>query len=258
MPCRNESKHLEDVIKRVPSFVDEIIVVSNKSTDDTVQIAENLGVRVYEDNRTIGKIGYGFAHMTGIHAAKCDIIVGADSDGTYPVEQLDVIIDNMIDNNLQFLSCNRHPMLNETNIPFMLRFGVWSLNMEVRLLYWHKMQDMLSGMWLIDSSIKDKLNLRMGDWNLSPEIKINAARHPEINFAEYHIEQHQRLGETHQNYWVTGLRHMWWIFINRFRITPKARRIFSAESKAECLKNTLRIISENESVNYIRSNSQSV
>lgn len=38
MPCRNESKYLAALVKDVPSFYDEILCVSNKSTDETVQV----------------------------------------------------------------------------------------------------------------------------------------------------------------------------------------------------------------------------
>src|ERR1700730_14699941 len=93
LPCRNESKHLKKVIKNIPAVVDEVIVISNKSTDDTVEVAKKLGLKVIEENRTIKGIGYGFAHIAGIKAAQSDIIVGADGDGTYPVEDLPKIID---------------------------------------------------------------------------------------------------------------------------------------------------------------------
>jgi glycosyltransferase involved in cell wall biosynthesis len=253
LPCRNEGKHLKQVLKKVPSFVDEIIVISNKSDDDTVNVARKLGVRVFEDNRTIGNIGYGYAHMTGIFAAIGDIIVGADGDGTYPVEQLEEIIDHFLDNQIQFLSCNRHPLKDETKIPPMIRFGVWSLGVEVRVLYGRKIHDILSGMWLIDSNVKYKLNLCMGDWNLSPEIKINAATHPDIKFSEYHIIQHDRMGETKQNYWATGLTHMWWIFKNRFRAVKRTTRdIYRTTSANESLQSTMQVIAENDSMMFTK------
>src|SRR4051812_2728398 len=95
LPCRNEANHLPEVIARIPKFVDEIIVISNNSKDDTVAVAKKLNVIALEDNRTIGGIGYGFAHMTGIEHATGDIIVGADGDATYPIENLKSIIDKM-------------------------------------------------------------------------------------------------------------------------------------------------------------------
>lgn len=217
-PCRNEAGHLHEVVKRIPKFVDEVIVISNASKDDTVKVAKNLGLKALEDNRTIGGIGYGFAHMTGIEAATGDIIVGADGDATYPIEDLAKVIDYLLDNNLDFISCNRYPLQAGTKIPFKLRLGVGILNKEVRLLYGQKMNDILSGMWVFKKSIAKDLELTMGDWNLSPQIKLNAALHPKIAFAEYSIAQHQRLGESKQSHYKTGFQHLWWIFKHRFGV----------------------------------------
>src|ERR1700739_4769522 len=90
LPCRNEGNHIREVVKSIPAFVDEIIIISNGSKDNTVSVAKKIGgkVSVIEDNRTIDGIGYGFAHMSGIAAAKSQIIVGSDGDGTYPIEDL--------------------------------------------------------------------------------------------------------------------------------------------------------------------------
>lgn len=216
-PCRNEADHLHEVIKRIPKFVDQIIVVSNASKDNTVEVAKKLGVEAYEDNRTIGGIGYGFAHMTGIKKAKGDIVVGADGDATYPIEDLAKVIDHLLDNKLDFISCNRYPLQAGTQIPFKLQLGVGVLNKEVRMLYGHKINDILSGMWVFRRSIADKLALTMGEWNLSPQIKINAMLHPDIAFAEYSIAQHQRMGESKQAHYKTGFQHLWWIFKNRLK-----------------------------------------
>lgn len=220
MPCRNEAGHLKEVLDGVPDFVDEVVIVSNKSDDDTVEVAQRLGVVAAEDNRTIGGIGYGFAHMTGIAKANGDIVVGADADGTYPLEDLKKVIDYILENNLDFVSCNRYPLQDGTRIPFKLRLGVWLLNTEVKILYGKKINDILSGMWVFKKDVKDKLQLTMGEWNLSPQIKINAATNPDIAFGEFSIKQHDRMGESHQNYFETGFRHAMWILKNRFRRLP--------------------------------------
>lgn len=210
-PCRNEAAHLDKVLATVPSFVDEIIIVSNKSTDNTVERARQLGVQAVEDNRTSGGIGYGYAHMTGISQSTGDIIVTADADCTYPVHELASILDHFIDDNLNFMSCNRYPLTDETDIPFKLRLGVSILNVEVAALYGHRIKDILSGMWVMDVEAKEQLELTMGDWNMSPEIKLNALLHPQIKCAEHHIRQHIRHGESHQSHWKTGFSHMLWI-----------------------------------------------
>lgn len=216
LPCRNEGNHLKEVIAKIPAIVDEIIVISNKSSDNTMEVAKKLGgkVKAYEDNRVIGNIGYGFAHMTGIEKATGDIIAAMDGDGTYPIDDLPQVIDKMLDENFDFISCNRYPLKDGTKIPFKLRFGVWMLNTEIRLLYGKKINDILSGMWAFKKEVKKELRLTMGDWNLSPQIKLNAATNPHIAFAEFSIAQHQRMGETKQNYFQTGLSHAMWIAKN--------------------------------------------
>lgn len=222
LPCRNEGSHLSEVIKRIPNEIDEILIVSNKSTDNTVEIAKQLAlnddrIKVLEDNRTIGGIGYGYAHMTGISQATGDIIMGADGDATYPIHDAPKIADFMLENDYDFISCNRYPLQKDVKIPFKLQLGVNILNWEIRLLYGIKIKDALSGMWFIRKEARDDLKLTMGDWNLSPQIKINAARSKKIRFTEYNIAQEQRLGETKQNYFKTGFNHAVWILKNRFK-----------------------------------------
>ena len=218
IPCRNEGNHLKKVIKKIPSFIDEVIIVSNCSTDNTVEVARNLGVTVYEDNRVKTGIGYGYAHMTGLSKAKGDVIIAMDGDGTYPIEGVSTIIDRLIDHNYDFISCNRYPTLPGTVIPLKLKLGVYLLNIETRLLYGKKIQDILSGMWVLRKGTRRKLNLTEGDWNLSPQIKLNAMLHSEIKFAEHKIVQHHREGETKQDYFTTGLSHALWLLKNRLRL----------------------------------------
>lgn len=212
LPCRNESKHLAQIVHSVPSIVDEVIVVSNASTDDSVAVARKSGAVALEDNRTIGGIGYGFAHMTGIAGAKGDIIVGLDADGTYPIEDLKGIVDHLLDSELDFISCSRMQL---SQIPFKLRAGVQLLNLEIQTLYGRKLTDTLSGMWVFRRDVRSQLNLNQGDWNLSPQIKVEAMMNPGIRFAEHAIVQKQRLGRSHQQYFRTGFSHAWWICKNR-------------------------------------------
>ena len=218
LPCRNEAKNLKVVLENIPEIVDEVIVVCNKSTDRSASISRRFGAKVYKDNRTAAGIGYGFAHITGTAKATGGIIVGADCDGTYPVEAIPKIVNHLLDNELDFISCSRYPLQKGVKIPYKLQIGVKLLNMEVRIFYGKKFNDILSGMWVFKKEIADELKLTMGDWNLSPQIKLNAAMNPEIAFTEYGIVQRQRIHNlSHQNYFKTGLGHAWWILQNRFR-----------------------------------------
>ena len=219
IPCRNEGSHIANVVANIPNVIDEVIIVSNKSSDNTVEVARTIGgrVKVYEDNRVLGGIGYGYAHMTGIQNATGDLIVAMDGDATYPIEDIAEIVDRLLDKDLDFMSCNRYPMKDGTKVPLKLRTGVMLLNIEARLLYGVKINDILSGMWIFRKEVKDELQLTMGDWNLSPQIKLNAATNRSIKFGEHNIVQHVREGETKQNYFKTGYSHAVWILKNRFK-----------------------------------------
>ncbi|PLS29965.1 glycosyl transferase family protein [Bifidobacterium margollesii] len=221
MPCRNEEGHLASLINAVPAFYDEIILVCNASTDGTYRLARSLEsgtprLRTIRDDRTINGIGYGFAHMTGIDAASGDIIVCADSDGTYPIDDVPRILDDMTRRNLAFVSCSRYPA---DNIPWKLQLGVRTLNAEILMLYGLRLHDSLSGMWVFHRSVVPSLHLTEGDWNLSPQIKLNAYRYLGRRFGEVRIRQRVRSGSSKQRYLVTGLRHLIWIAKNRF--TPQ-------------------------------------
>ncbi len=56
MPAYNAAKTLERTVSEVPDFVDEIIVVDDRSTDDTVEVARRLGLHTirHEQNRGYG------------------------------------------------------------------------------------------------------------------------------------------------------------------------------------------------------------
>ena len=214
MPCRNEGAHLAQVLQSVPDIVDEVIVVSNRSTDDTLRIGRAWGATMLEDDRVHAGIGYGFAHMTALEAAHGDFIVGMDADGTYPLSYLKAILDRAIADNLDFVTCSR---MKHSKMPFKLRLGVELLNIEARVLYGYVFSDILSGMWVLRGDIRSQLRLTEGGWNLSPQIKVNAATNPVIAYGEFPIVQDRRFGTTHQKYFKSGFSHAKWLLDNRLR-----------------------------------------
>ena len=46
IPCLNEAQGLRQMLPHIPACVDEVLVVDNGSTDDTVQVAQRHGARV--------------------------------------------------------------------------------------------------------------------------------------------------------------------------------------------------------------------
>ena len=65
IPCLNEEQGIQNVLREVPLFVDEVIVVDNGSTDHTADIAREMGAHVITELHR----GYGRAYKSGFSRA---------------------------------------------------------------------------------------------------------------------------------------------------------------------------------------------
>lgn len=228
VPCRNEEAIIGSFIKRIPTCVDEVIVVDNNSTDVTARVARQAGAIVIKEPRTLGGIGYGFAHLAGLARATGDYVVAMDGDDTYPVGQIKKIIRLMEKKSWDFVSCNRLPLTNPRAISRTRQLGITVLNALVWLLYGYPMQDILTGMWVVRKVVVPRLSLREGDWNFSPEIKLAALTAPGIVFAQYHIAHFRREHEiSKQNLIKTGFTHLWYIIKRRFTTDNALASLFT-------------------------------
>src|SRR4051794_20679839 len=80
VPALNEAENLPHVFATLPRWVDEVILVDGRSSDDTVAVARRLrpGLRVVTQR---GR-GKGDALASGFAACTGDIIVMIDADGS--------------------------------------------------------------------------------------------------------------------------------------------------------------------------------
>lgn len=216
IPCRNEEAAIHSMLSKIPDYVDEVIVVDNRSTDNTATVAREHGALVLTEKRTHNGIGYGFAHRAGMKKAKGDIIVALDGDDTYPINEIKKVILYMEKSKADFVSCSRFPLSDKHAISPIRQLGVNILNLEVMLLYGYPIKDILSGMWAMNRSALKKLKLESGGWNLSPEIKLAAIAEKDLHFSEYHIHHNVRLnGVSKQEIWKTGFDHLFYILKKR-------------------------------------------
>ncbi len=83
MPAYNASKTLEKTVGELPDIVDSTILVDDKSTDETVRIAESLGLKIFVHDKNYG---YGRNQQTCYRealAAGADIVVMVHPDYQY-------------------------------------------------------------------------------------------------------------------------------------------------------------------------------
>ena len=84
MPVHNEEAHVERAIKRVPNFVDFIVVVDDGSTDDTWQVLSQITDQRLTTLRHQRNAGVGAATKTGYRyclSAGADLMAVMDGDG---------------------------------------------------------------------------------------------------------------------------------------------------------------------------------
>src|SRR5215468_5131227 len=156
IPCLNEEQGIEKVLRAMPDFVDEVIVVDNNSTDRTSEVAAGLGAKVIrEDVR-----GYGRSYKRGFAQATGDIIVTLDGDHSYPVDALSYLIEAFLQSKVQFLSASRFPLITSEGMPFKNRIGNLILSVAMSVLFFRWVQDSQSGMWVFKRSALNQMTLR--------------------------------------------------------------------------------------------------
>jgi len=212
IPCFNEEEGIALVIKSLPDFIDEVVVVDNNSTDRTSEVAKELGARVVFEK----KKGYGAAYKAGLPAVTGDITVTMDGDGTYPVEQIDECIDYLLDNNLDFVSASRFPLKDKNAMNISNVIGNAVLTFATLVLFMRIIKDSQSGMWIYRSNIYPQLGLKSNGMPLSEEIKIAAIRDSNLKFDEYHVNYHPRVGEVKLNKWKDGFENL--IYLLKLRL----------------------------------------
>jgi glycosyltransferase involved in cell wall biosynthesis len=192
IPCLNEEQAIERVLRRLPDFVDQVIVVDNGSTDRTSDVARSLGASVIrEDVR-----GYGRAYKTGFARATGDVVVTLDGDHSYPVDALSYLLEAFLHLEIDFLNASRFPVRDRRAMNWKNHIGNLGLSLAMSALFFRWVRDSQSGMWVFRRSILKEMNLVSDGMTFSEEIKIEAIRNPAIRFGEISSSTRRVVGET--------------------------------------------------------------
>jgi len=213
IPTLNEEESIGlvlDKIPRDPRYEWEIIIVDGDSKDRTRDIAREKGAKVIVEKRK----GYGRAYKTGFDVATGDIIVTMDGDDTYPAEKVVELVEHLLTNNLDFVSCERFSLMKKGAMSLTHKVGNKILTWTTRLLFGVKIKDSQSGMWVFRREILKDLNLTSDGMPFSEEIKIEAWR--KFKCEEVPIEYRERKGEVKLNTWKDGFRNLIFLFKKKF------------------------------------------
>ncbi len=217
IPCLNEEQGIEQVLKRMPEFVDEVVVVDNGSTDRTSEVARAFGAQVIREEVR----GYGRSYRRGFANARGDIIVTLDGDHSYPVDAVSYLLEAFLHLEVDFLNASRFPVRDRRAMSFKHKMGNLVLSLAMSLLYFRWVRDSQSGMWVFRRSILEEMNLVSDGMAFSEEIKIEAFKNRKIRFQEISIQYSSRLGEVKLNPWRDGMFNLYFLLKKRFTGKPK-------------------------------------
>ena len=192
----------------------EILIIDGDSEDKTREIAEKKGAKVIVEKRK----GYGRAYKTGLPLATGDVIVTGDGDATYPFERIHLYIQELIDEDLDFITTDRFAGLRRGSMSIKHFFGNFILNLTLRVLFFVKIRDSQSGMWVFRKSALDKVQ-PLEDFDdgmpFSEEIKIEMFTSKDIKAKEIPSALYSREGEVKIQSFSDGWKNFKFLFKKR-------------------------------------------
>ncbi len=217
IPAYNEADSIASVIRDIPNTVEEVIVVSNNSTDATETNAKQAGATVLTENNR----GYGYACLKGMAyvAAKTtppDIIVFLDGDYSDYPEELSKIVAPIIENNIDLVIGARVKALREDGAMTTPQiFGNWLATNLMRLFFGAKFTD-LGPFRAI--KYKQLLALQMEDktYGWTVEMQLKAIK-KKLSYTEVAVNYRNRIGVSKVSGTVkgaifAGIKILSWIF----------------------------------------------
>jgi glycosyltransferase involved in cell wall biosynthesis len=219
IPTLNEAKNLPHVLKQLPHGVNELIVVDGHSTDETVAVAQSLrpDARIVLQDRK----GKGNALACGFAAARGDIIVMIDADGSTDPTEIPNFIRPLIDG-ADFVKGSRYMTGGgSADITFMRSAGNRVLGAGVNMMFGTSYTDLCYGYNAFWRRCLPQLHVTCDGFEVETIINVRAAK-AGFNIVEVPSFEQDRLhGLSNLNAWRDGKRVLKAIMSERFSRLPE-------------------------------------
>lgn len=215
-PCLNEEKTIPAVIQELKEVLEtmpirtEIVISDNGSTDGSVTLAQKLGCRVVHAD----KKGYGEALKKGFQEAHGKYIAFADIDGSYPLEHLPKMYQEITAKDLDTVIASRMTgQIEKGAMPFLHRYlGTPILTKIINILFHGKLSDCNSGFRIFKKEAYLKWDVHSSGMEFASELLIkglkNKAKMSEVP-AGLRVDKRDRA--PHLKTWRDGMRHLLFI-----------------------------------------------
>lgn len=176
IPLYNEEHSIKNVINRIPNHVkNEIIIVDDGSTDDSVTKINRIYDKKIKLKRHFKNRGYGAAILTGIKNATGDIIVTLDSDGQHNPEEIPLLIEPIINNQADIVVGSRYLGRSTYKVPLHTRAGEFIVKKCLWYMFRQNIANNQSGFRAINKKgLKIFENLIFSKFGLCTELLFKA------------------------------------------------------------------------------------
>jgi glycosyltransferase involved in cell wall biosynthesis len=232
IPARNEGAHLDVVISRIPTWVDEILVIDGNSTDGTLVIAKsNPRVNFAAAQRSNGK---GAALSVGFSKAKMDLVAIIDADGSMDPSELETFV--RIAQQYDVVKGSRYLKNGgSTDLTWVRSMGNRALTKFANFLFDQNWSDMAYGYAIFKRDILENLALTNYDaqgsifshkaygqgFEIETLMFTRAARRG-LKIAEVPSFEHDRIaGSSNLRAIRDGVRVLICLFVERARSNPR-------------------------------------
>lgn len=215
IPTLNEAGNLPYVLNTIPRWVDEVIIVDGRSKDDTERVARVLrpDVRIVQQTRR----GKGAALKAGLEAAKGDLLVIMDADGSMDGADIVAFRDALVAGADYVKGSRFRKGGGSTDITRLRRFGDAGICMLIRMLFGAKYTDGTygyKGLWAYNL---DKFKIDTDGFEIELLLDIRAHR-AGLKVAEVPCFETDRIhGHSNLNALKDGFRCGRVILRERFR-----------------------------------------
>lgn len=167
IPCYNEEGSLLEVLESIPKKFNgiteaDIQIIDDGSTDKSVEIAENFGVKYILQTEGVKRRNLGTVFQLGQKNAlenDYDILVNLDGDNQYPSSYIQELIDPIIKSEADLVIGNRNPHKIEY-FSTLKKITQKISNIIVSILCSRKIPDAVSGFRAFNKKTLKALNLK--------------------------------------------------------------------------------------------------
>lgn len=221
IPTLNEAGNLPYVLNTLPSWVDEVIIVDGRSADDTLRVAKVLwpAARIVHETAP----GKGAALRSGLAAAKCDILVSIDADGSMDGAEIGAFRDALVAGADYVKGSRFRPGGGSADITKFRRFGDWGISTLIRILFGARYTDVTYGYFALWADRLDCLGIDSDGFEVETLIAIRTHR-AGLRIAEVPCFEADRIhGASNLSALKDGLRIFRTIVTERLRAHPAAK-----------------------------------